>query len=272
MPMFYIIGITSFIFLVLLYLLMPNDDPIQEHALRKKEEEEKKGNQGHQTRNQQLRSLLTNWGFLFVLAISMIVGYGNTNLSALRAYYSETKLLNKENEPKQLTSLLSLFGVIFEILSFFFAKRLLQFVGKYNMLTIALFMMICRCWSYYLVPEGSKSWFFFILAIECFCRGIQVGTLYSASVQIASEVAGPDLQATAQGIVSSVNYGLSGVVGSLGASLVLKVTDNHFKSVFLVAGILTSCSLVCVGGFNYWRYKSAKKSEVEVVDVEKVEK
>lgn len=65
-----------------------------------------------------------------------------------------------------------------------------------------------------------------------------------AAVQMASDIAGPDLQSTAQGIYKGVYDGFAGIVSAIGGSLILQYFG--FKATFLFSASLTSTALLLV--------------------------
>jgi predicted MFS family arabinose efflux permease len=61
---------------------------------------------------------------------------------------------------------------------------------------------------------------------------------------MASDIAGPDLQATSQGIYTGVYNGFAGIVSSIGGSLILKYLG--YKYTFMFSACLTSAALLLV--------------------------
>lgn len=79
MPMFYITAITVAIFMILFYLLVPHDNPAAERARREQEKiknVEVNGNSGSLNKWGQMKALMLNPRYLFLLVITLLVGYG----------------------------------------------------------------------------------------------------------------------------------------------------------------------------------------------------
>lgn len=162
----------------------------------------------------------------------------------LRPLYTEEKILGKDNpRKKEWVSYCALTGLLFEIIIFFWGKPLLKKMGKYWLMVAALVTIAVRLWAYVVMPEGDDKWIYGALVIELL-KGMSMGCLQIAAVQMAADEAGPDLQATAQGIFTGVFNGFSGVAGGMGSGAILKSTDRNFKITFMSCAILTTVALV----------------------------
>lgn len=78
--MFWMVAGTTLAFLVLFSLLTVNDDPVAERERRRLEQEERIKNSAVDTRvmtkREQLKALMGNANFVFLLVITLFVGYG----------------------------------------------------------------------------------------------------------------------------------------------------------------------------------------------------
>lgn len=251
LPMFYIFAITtgldmyptSGVFLVLLYFLIPNDNPKAE-IRRKQVEKTDRDTKEASSKWQQFRALMTHPRFIQLLVITMLVGYGRQTMYMLRPIFVEERILGNDPDKKLWTAISALSGLISEFVVLFMGKSLLQRVGTAKLMAISLFAVSLRVWCHYVVPEGEKQWIYFLIVVELL-RGIHLASLNIAAVQMSSDIAGPDLQGTAQGIFAGVNNGLSGVSGSFGCGLILKLT-GQYKAAFLASSVLTTVVFVIV--------------------------
>lgn len=117
-------------------------------------------------------------------------------------------------------------------------------VQKSWLLAAALLSITLRVGAYCIIPENDRRWIWFVLFTEAFIRGIGNGAIQIAAVDQAAEIAGPELQATAQGIFASVYNGFSGIIGSLGSGTILKLTNNNIRWALVACVIVTSSTLI----------------------------
>jgi len=246
LPMFSIVAATTGVFLILFYLLAAHDDPEGERTRRRLEQETKEREDVNAgpvlSKRDQLKALMSNPNFVFLLVITLFVGYGRQSLSMLRPLYTEERILGDDPKKKEWVSYAALTGLVFEVIIFFWGKPLLKKMGKYWLMVSALITIAVRLWAYVFIPEGDRSWIYFVLVVELL-KGMSMGTLQVAAVQMCADVAGPDLQATAQGIYTGVFNGMAGVAGGMGSGAILKSTDRNFKWTFGSCAILTTVAL-----------------------------
>lgn len=125
MPMFYIVGGTTLIFMICFFLLTRHDNPAEERERRRlrqiqREREHRLSSGKLLNKKEQLIALLSNPNYVFLLVITLFVGYGRQSLSILRyvcisllihrPIYTEEKILSDYTgtDKKTLVSICSL--------------------------------------------------------------------------------------------------------------------------------------------------------------------
>lgn len=172
---------------------------------------------------------------------------------------------------KTLVSLVSFAGVVAEIGIMGLGRPLLQRISKDWLLLISLMSSFIRIGSYALTPENQDEYYWFLLAIETFVRGVGTGCLQIAAVDRANELAGPLLQSTAQGLFSSSFDGLSGFLGLVGTGLVVRHTGNIRYAFWVCTGI-TGVTLSILVPYFIWKRSKERKTDRPVTSMSKHEK
>lgn len=126
LPMFSIVAATTGVFLILFYLLAAHDDPEGERTRRRLEQETKEREDVNAgpvlSKRDQLKALMSNPNFVFLLVITLFVGYGRQSLSMLRPLYTEERILGDDPKKKEWVSYAALTGLVFEVIIFFWGK------------------------------------------------------------------------------------------------------------------------------------------------------
>lgn len=266
MPLYYIIAIiTGFLVISLIFLIGSDESYKKETESIKNVKDIEKDQPQPQIqeatpiipKQKQLYTLLTTSSFVYVLLLSLTIGFSNSIYSMLRGIYVEEMILFMSPNKKLIASLTAITGMAFEVIIYFFGKSLLTKFGAFTMLSISLIMICARSWGYFFIPE-SEQYIWVIFILELFCRGVCIGSFSISSVHIASQVAGPDLQATAQGLVHAVVNGLAGILGSVVSAVVLKVTASY-KVVFLVASVAPSVAFLGLVVFKWFEWVGSRK-------------
>ena len=258
-PMFWIVAMTTILYVVLFFFLVVHDDPaktFKERALEAaaRQEQMTDDSKPSTTKKQQIKQLMTNPQYIFLLVVTLLVGYGRQVFSIYRAKFVEASILNTfDGDRKSFVSITVLTGIVFEILVFFYGKFFLKRMGNYWLMVASLITMLIRLWAYVFVPENEHLWVWFLICVELL-KGMSFSTLQIAAVQMSADIAGPDLQATAQGIFTAFNNGFAGVLGAVGSGIILKWPgvaraekttgpEMGLKATFLFSAILTTVAL-----------------------------
>jgi PPP family 3-phenylpropionic acid transporter len=194
------------------------------------------------------RSLFADWQWsvLLIAAFSSGVAMSVTN-----------NFLFLHLDALGASTLLMGFGLTTATLSelpiFFFADRLLKRWGARRLLIVALVAQIVRLLAYALMPA---PWF--ILPINLL-HGLTFSALWSAGVAYAAALAAPKgMGTTAQGMLTGVTMGLSGLVGGLLGGWIYE----HFGAVIL----FTSAGMGVVAGLLFFLVAGQKAVEAERVE------
>lgn len=116
--------------------------------------------------------------------------------------------------------------VVFEIPIFYYGKYLLARFGVVGLMTIAMVTYATRVIGYTLVPNG-----WYVLLLEPL-HGVTYGCSAIASVEFASSVCPPGLEATSQTLIGICRYGVGYVIGTGLAGYI----EQHFGSDVLYRG------------------------------------
>lgn len=220
-PMYVVLATSTALFLICFITLIPNITIQSKKSLK----------------FNQVLKLLCNIEYLFLLLVVLVVGIGRQVILIFRAVFVEDHVLGNDPNKKLWVAVSAIAGFIMELVVMYNGKRLLQTIGKHKLLLLSLFTMSFRLLGYALIPSGNPLFIYMVIAIEFFLRGVCTGSIQVAAVQIAAQVAGPDLQATAQGIVASVANGVCGIFGSLIVALVLSFV-NDLRACFSVCAVI----------------------------------
>lgn len=180
---------------------------------------------------QGLRALLSDARWVLFLLLVFLGGMGH---STIHNYWF---LYLKQLESGETIMGLSLtIATVSELIVFFFADPLLKRFGARNLLFVALFWQVIRLLVYALATQPAVAIFFQLL------HGPAFALMWAASVAYASQIAPKGLGATAQGLLSSVCFGLAmaagGVLGGLLYEQVGLFAMYGWTAVILTAGLL----------------------------------
>ena len=256
------IAITTVVFLVYGYMILPSDSAMAAERQKRKEllelEESKLGSNGlpkdhispcptpdptvalidekKKKERRPIFRLLTNAEYIFFLLVIFMNGFARAVLTFNLSKYQETHMgLNKFQ-----VGITCLFGIILEIALFFVSKWCLRRLGVYWMLLGAQFSMVARVWAYYVIP-AEPSMFYAVCAVELL-KGINFGLMHSAGIQLAHRVAPKGLEATAQGLYTGVFTGLSAFAAGIFGGLIND--DENKLPLFMYTAIISTVALL----------------------------
>ncbi len=141
---------------------------------------------------------------LHFLALMFVGGLCIAALSTFLFLYMETLGASKTLMGFSLT-----FATISELPMFFFSDRLLRYWGARGLFLFGLSAYILRFLLYSFITVAWPILFIQLL------HGATFSTMWVAAVSYASEIAPPGLGATAQGLVSTIMFGIGSAAGAL---------------------------------------------------------
>lgn len=180
-----------------------------------------------------LLRLLTDGGYLFFLLAVFMTGSSRSIMTNYLSMYWELDM----DLSKNIVAVAAIFGVVVEVIIFFFASRL-AFMGNFWMLLLAQLAMALRGWLYAFLPAQS-SLFPAVFAIELL-KGAAFGFTQLAGVKVASASAPPSLQATSQAIYNSVYAQLPAVLAALGGGVLYHIHGP--KTMFIITAAISTAS------------------------------
>jgi MFS transporter, PPP family, 3-phenylpropionic acid transporter len=141
---------------------------------------------------------------LHFLALTFVGGLCLSALSNFLFLYMETL-----GAPKTLMGFALTAATLSELPMFFFADRLLRRWGARGLLTFSMSAYLVRSLLYSFVMVAWPILFIQLL------HGATFSAMWVAAVSYASEIAPPGLDATAQGLVSTIMFGIGSATGAL---------------------------------------------------------
>jgi predicted MFS family arabinose efflux permease len=180
--------------------------------------------------------LLMNPNYMFMLFVVFMTGSARAVMTTfLGKYWEEGMHLNSKQAAYAAN-----FGIVLEIIIFFFGSACLRVIGTYWMLIIAQLAMVLRCWAYVLLPAPPRS-VWLVYAVELL-KGVAFGCTQIAGVKLASDAAPKGLEATAQALYTSVYSQLPAVLTAFIGGRVYK----HYgpSLLFYVTSIIMTSALV----------------------------
>jgi PPP family 3-phenylpropionic acid transporter len=101
-----------------------------------------------------------------------------------------------------------------EVVVFWLSERMVRWLGRRGLLLLALAALAVRVMAYSLI---RVPWL--VLPVQLL-HGLCFSAMWVASVGLANEIAPEGMGATAQGLLTSVFFGLGGAIGGLGGGIV----------------------------------------------------
>lgn len=180
--------------------------------------------------------LLTNPNYLFMLLVVFMSGSARAVMTTfLSKYWLNDMKLTDFN-----ASLAANFGILMEIVIFFFGPWLIGTFGIYWMLIFAQLAAVMRVWAYVLLPATSKNyWMVYLIEL---LKGVAFGFTQSAGVKLAADCAPVGLEATAQALYTSVYSQLPAVITAFVGGRVYGIYGAGL--LFLVTAIISTAALV----------------------------
>lgn len=153
---------------------------------------------------QSLRLFLNNKQWLFFLVVIFI---GGVNLAIIHNYLF--LYMNGLGATKTLMGISLTFATFSEVAFFFFSDQLLKRLGIRRLLMLALLASAIRTLAFSII---QVPW---LVLLAQFLHGPSFAMMWAAGVAFADRMAPKGMGATAQGLLTSVNFGLGAVVGAL---------------------------------------------------------
>lgn len=187
-----------------------------------------------QTQQSPFLQLLTNGNYLFLLFVVFMTGSARAVMTHFLSKYWQEKMGFDDTQ----TSNAANFGVIMEVIIFFFGPWLLRIFGIYWLLIFGQLAMVVRCWAYVQIP-ASKDYLRLVYLVELL-KGVAFGFTQASGVKLASEVAPKGLEATAQALYTSIYSQLPAVITALVGGHAYKMTHLLFQ----ITAIVSTAALV----------------------------
>ena len=177
--------------------------------------------------------LLTDGGYLFFLLAVFMTGSARSIMTNYLSMYWEIEM----NLSKNIVAFGAIFGVVVEVIIFFFASHL-NFMGNFWKLLLGQLAMVLRGWLYVILP-AQENLFPAVFAIELL-KGAAFGFTQLAGIKVASASAPPSLQATSQAIYNSVYAQLPAVIAALGGGILYKAYGA--QRMFIITACISTAS------------------------------
>lgn len=182
----------------------------------------------------------------FVSAFLMIYAH-----AAFYAFFS--LFLERHGYSKLAIGALWATGVVAEIGIFFMARPLFE---RFSALSLLVFSMVVAALRFVLV--GLSEGMLGLVAFTQLLHAVTFGLHHSAVQSLLQRWFEPDRQASAQGLYSTIAYGLGGTLGGLGASaLWVNVSP---EAAFLGAGL--AAALGCVAAILCARWADGRRARL----------
>lgn len=250
--LFYCVPITAGIFVVVLFAFAMPDAPKSLAAVFRREQAptreggekaaEKPGEgcveKAAETasRKGRFKQLLKNPHYLFLLLVVFLTGSARAVMTNFLAHY-----LGKDmGLRREQLGIMANFGILFEVVIFFFGPWFIRTIGIYWMLILSQLAMVVRCWAYVFLP-ADPSKVYYVYAIELL-KGVAFGFTQSAGVKLANDVSPKGLEATAQALYTSMYSQLPAVLTAFVGGRVYHKFGPY--TLFLAVAIISSVALV----------------------------
>ncbi|WUR04252.1 hexose transporter [Vairimorpha necatrix] len=191
------------------------------------------------------KELLFNWDYMFFIFIILLNGLTRASMTIfLTVYWKDVvkmKPYDLKNYPgvvsgplsifnKNTTSTANMFGIIFEIVTFFTAKGIIERIGYFWPLFLAQGAQMVRFVLYWMLPYDSDYSYAAVCGIELF-KGINFGLTHCSAVQLAQKLCPPHLKATSQMVYQGTFTGLGSVLAGLICSVVFSGDTMKDKNI-----------------------------------------
>ncbi|EPR80103.1 Permease of the major facilitator superfamily [Spraguea lophii 42_110] len=191
------------------------------------------------------KSLLTNIPYMFFILIIFLNGITRAGMTLyLTIYLQDVLKLKPLGLPNWMPNFLAypinffshqtvataaLFGVVFEILVFFFSKKVLKTIGLFWPLLIAQVAQLIRFMGYYFLPVDSDYAYGLVCLLETM-KGVNFGFTHTSGVQIANSFCPDHLRSTSQMIYSGTFVGLATAISGFLFGMVFSSKDLKDKN------------------------------------------
>lgn len=241
--MFLNLFVSSFVFCLLVIVLIPNNTKLN---FNKEPDKSVKGEKvemkGEEEKSSTALALLSSVAFILFLLMVFCSGYVRAVLSLYLPFY----LQRDYNRSATLVAIAKLCQVASEVVLFALGKYLYRLLSPPSLVLLAQVCGITRALSYaFLPPRGS--WFYAAFGIELL-KGASTALAVSGGVIMAEELAlkaGKGLETMSQGLFSGVYSGLSAAAGGAIGGLILMLLPTHsIAMLFLITAIAASATTV----------------------------
>ncbi|KAI5170793.1 hypothetical protein NEFER03_0252 [Nematocida sp. LUAm3] len=223
-----------------------------------------KETEGKVTEKSNVRELLYNVDFLFLLFVVTIVGVTR----GISSYYLVTYMSIYFGLKLSNISYIMCIRTISEMLIFYYSKYLLKVFGYNWLLYFALVAATFREFNYANMPNNSYT--LVLATLNEMLKGISASCLVFSAVNIADKLSGKKNKALAQACYSACYNGISIMVSSLmGMAAIYQFAD--FRSLFFTSSMIGfTCSIVVIIKYQVVDpYKKRKAAPVDPMVMQK---
>jgi PPP family 3-phenylpropionic acid transporter len=158
---------------------------------------------------QGLRSIVRDGQWLQFLFVALM---GGTTLAVVQNYLF--LYMDRLGARSSVMGLALSVATLGEVVVFWLSERMVRGLGRRGLLMLALGALAVRVMAYSLI---RVPWL--VLPVQLL-HGLCFSAMWVASVGLASEIAPEGMGATAQGLLTSVFFGLGGAIGGLGGGMI----------------------------------------------------
>ncbi|KAF5141727.1 nucleoside transporter [Vairimorpha ceranae] len=189
---------------------------------------------GRQDMWKSFKELITNWDYMFFIFIILLNGLTRASMTIFLTIYWKDVIKMKPFDlsgfpgvisgplsifNNNTTSTANLFGILFEIVTFFTAQTIIEHLGYFWPLFLAQGAQMLRFVFYWMLPYDSDYSYAAVCGIELF-KGLNFGLTHCSAVQLAQRLCPPHLKSTSQMVYQGTFTGLGSVLAGLICSVV----------------------------------------------------
>ena len=209
--------VISVVFCLVVYFGVPDVKPVKggHHGHHGHSKSEKEGGENVAAPKNPLVALFSNASFVFFLvfvAFSGVVRAISTNF--------QKPIAQAISHDLTLTAWLDAPRLVSEVFVYLTAKYMKNWMGVYWLLAFSQITGIARLWGYGLVDVTGDYGYWYLCGLELL-KGFNSGLISSSAIPIASSLAPPGCESTAQGLYSGMYSGLSMALGGIVGGAIL---------------------------------------------------
>lgn len=190
--------------------------------------------------------LLGNGDFLLLLFLVFVIGFVGSIFNVYLTIFLSAIMTDKNKRNNTSIGFINSIRLLVELPIYLFGDRLLSWFGPYGVLLMGMVSSAVRPFGYaFLVKEPSQAKLAFIF--ELF-KGISHTTNAVGGCVLASELAPPEAQGTAQALFTSAHHHAASVLSGLFCSLFLNWMNisslngtgqiDVYRNLFFIGGVL----------------------------------